>query len=590
MPLRAGSTYVIPKRGVVNTKRKTFSGKGQAPGGSRKVKAPAIATVPVVTTSPTGHVTTQNFPSPRAASQAKRQARSSQRRVRRVEAQQASALAFHRRTQQRASQPAPGRPGGPSAKTTVPKLTPVSAASSPVVPRPPSYKPPKFQGAKTAGTPTLGALQKAQSKGLLKTNKRGFVTTPAVRKVSKALKKAQSEDVRLTGPLTPGQKVFAKQVAKRTGLNPRVVAAQALAEESGAYATQREAEGNHDWLNIGYFDSGPGQLTHSGNWSNPRSAARSTARFLKGKEYGASEGIKAIIPESKGRGPGAQISAIASSGWATSPTYKQSIEGTYAQVGTTGKPVPKKLVRRAEQLGLRTSPAQKQQDYLKLFGKQVAMELHLVKKGDYEKGPGKLVVGSSDVHYGHEPEIAARLKLLSAKLGKPIYIISGHRTPQHSVEVGGFANDPHTEGKAADIGVGSALRDSAGTITEAQYESVGLHRPYYPASSAEINHVELLNGGTPATGGGSSSAAVTTGTSTALPSGAISSYAAATGQSPKVVRERLKRGKLGPQQILKKLKELGAGLGEGSEKPSEGSESKASVLAELERRYGSKAA
>jgi hypothetical protein len=159
----------------------------------------------------------------------------------------------------------------------------------------------------------------------------------------------------------------------------------------------------------------------------------------------------------------------------------------------------------AQRLGIPTqapTPQQQHVNYLKVFGQQVGRELHLVKSGQYDKGPGSIVVGGSDVNYGHEPEIAARLKLLSAKIGKPIYVISGHRTPQHSVEVGGFANDPHTEGKAADIGVGSALRDSAGTISEAEYESVGLHRPYYPASATEINHVELLNGGTPATGGG----------------------------------------------------------------------------------------
>src|SRR5215216_4241584 len=109
MPFRTKNTVTTPK-GTYNFRRKTYGGRGKAPSGSKKVRAPTIASVPVVTTSPSGHVSTQNFASPHAASQAKRQARSSQRRVRRVERQQASALGFHRRTQQRASEAIPRVP------------------------------------------------------------------------------------------------------------------------------------------------------------------------------------------------------------------------------------------------------------------------------------------------------------------------------------------------------------------------------------------------------------------------------------------------------------------------------------------------
>lgn len=586
MPLRTGNTYVIPKRGVVNTKRKTFSGKGPAPGGTRKVKAPTAATVPTVTTSSTGHVSTQNFSSPRAASQAKRQARSSQRRVRRVEAQQASALGFHRRTQQRASEATP-RIAESHAKLASLGARSASgmarAADNP--PRPPSYKPPKFQGAKTAGTPTLGSLQKAQSKGLLRTNRKGYVTTPAVRRVSKEVKKAQRA-VRHSQPsvrgLSPAERAVVPLVRKASRKYPDVPKSVLMAQirqESGfdpAAKSSADAQGLSQFIPSTAASYG---VKYGTGRREQQSQVTGQAHYLHDLGFA--------------KDPQGALSSY-SGGYAASDYNNPVLEGAadYKALDKPGNPRALKRLavtkRKALNLGLAVGkPANvKHADYLKLFGKQITRELHLVKKGDYEKGPGKLVVGSSDVHYGHEPEIAARLKLLSAKLGKPIYIISGHRTPAHSVEVGGFSNDPHTEGKAADIGVGSALRDSAGTITEAQYESVGLHRPYYPESSAEINHVELLNGGTPATGGGGSSGAVTTSGPTALPSSAISSYAAATGQSPKVVRERLKRGKLGPQQILKKLKELGAGLGEGSEKPSEGSESKASVLKALESKYG----
>lgn len=95
---------------------------------------------------------------------------------------------------------------------------------------------------------------------------------------------------------------------------------------------------------------------------------------------------------------------------------------------------------------------------------------------------------------GKEPEIRGDLKALSDRVKKTIYVISGYRSPSHSVAVGGFANDPHTRGEAADIGVGSATRDSASILTESILHSVNLDRPFYPQSSAEINHVQLLKG------------------------------------------------------------------------------------------------
>lgn len=92
---------------------------------------------------------------------------------------------------------------------------------------------------------------------------------------------------------------------------------------------------------------------------------------------------------------------------------------------------------------------------------------------------------------GDEPEITKRLNQLAMYLGVTIYGISGYRTPQHSVAVGGSANDPHTQGKAADIGVNSQLRSSAGQITDDELALVGLKRPYPGAT--EINHIELAD-------------------------------------------------------------------------------------------------
>jgi peptidoglycan hydrolase CwlO-like protein len=84
---------------------------------------------------------------------------------------------------------------------------------------------------------------------------------------------------------------------------------------------------------------------------------------------------------------------------------------------------------------------------------------------------------------GSEPELAARLNNLAKALHLHLIGISGYRTPQHSVEVGGFANDPHTQGEASDtLGVEG--------VPEATLEQFGLTRPF--GGAAEANHIQLL--------------------------------------------------------------------------------------------------
>src|SRR4051812_28397364 len=117
--------------------------------------------------------------------------------------------------------------------------------------------------------------------------------------------------------LTSGQRQFVSSLARRTGLDPRVLQAWALAEESGGAAQKREAQGNQNWLNIGYFDSGPGAITKDQAFGNPRSAAHATEQFLRGQKFGASSGIRHIL-STAGHDPQAQIKAIAGSGWASS--------------------------------------------------------------------------------------------------------------------------------------------------------------------------------------------------------------------------------------------------------------------------------
>ena len=137
------------------------------------------------------------------------------------------------------------------------------------------------------------------------------------------------------GTLTSAQQQFASQLAAQTGLDPSVVSAWLLAEESGGAAQSRQAQNNNDWLNIGYTDSGTYGSADS-VWSNPITAADATAGWLKGQNtipgYGtASAGVQAIL-NTAGQPASVQIAALQNSGWASSgypslPSLYQQVAG-----------------------------------------------------------------------------------------------------------------------------------------------------------------------------------------------------------------------------------------------------------------------
>lgn len=83
---------------------------------------------------------------------------------------------------------------------------------------------------------------------------------------------------------------------------------------------------------------------------------------------------------------------------------------------------------------------------------------------------------------GEEPTIAARLNTLGKALHLHLIGISGYRTPQHSVEVGGFADDPHTRGEASDT-------PGVEGVPESVLEKFGLTRPF--PGPAEADHIQL---------------------------------------------------------------------------------------------------
>jgi peptidoglycan hydrolase CwlO-like protein len=82
---------------------------------------------------------------------------------------------------------------------------------------------------------------------------------------------------------------------------------------------------------------------------------------------------------------------------------------------------------------------------------------------------------------GEEPIIAARLDQLGRALQLHLVGISGYRTPQHSVEVGGFADDPHTRGLASDT-------PGVEGVPESTLQEFCLTRPF--PGPAEADHIQ----------------------------------------------------------------------------------------------------
>lgn len=104
--------------------------------------------------------------------------------------------------------------------------------------------------------------------------------------------------------------------------------------------------------------------------------------------------------------------------------------------------------------------------------------VNLSTDGEY----GFFQAAGTNYSVGEEPQIAARLNTLGKALHLHLIGVSGYRTPQHSVEVGGFANDPHTRGEASDT-------PGVEGVPEATLNRFGLTRPF--GGAAEADHIQL---------------------------------------------------------------------------------------------------
>jgi peptidoglycan hydrolase CwlO-like protein len=106
--------------------------------------------------------------------------------------------------------------------------------------------------------------------------------------------------------------------------------------------------------------------------------------------------------------------------------------------------------------------------------------------GEFNSTPegayGFFPAAGTNYSVGSEPAIAERLNTMGKALHLHLIGISGYRSPQHSVEVGGFANDPHTRGEASDT-------PGVEGVGEATLNQFGLTRPF--PGAAEADHIQL---------------------------------------------------------------------------------------------------
>ena len=94
---------------------------------------------------------------------------------------------------------------------------------------------------------------------------------------------------------------------------------------------------------------------------------------------------------------------------------------------------------------------------------------------------GFFQAAGTDYSVNEEPIIAARLDALGRALHLHLIGVSGYRSPQHSVEVGGFADDPHTRGIASDT-------PGVEGVPEATLEQFCLTRPF--PGAREADHIQ----------------------------------------------------------------------------------------------------
>jgi hypothetical protein len=148
--------------------------------------------------------------------------------------------------------------------------------------------------------------------------------------------------------VSANQTVFAYELSKKTGLDPKVIIAW-MRNEQPAENANPASSGLYNFLNVGVTGSG-NYGTGDSIWNSPVTAADATAAWLKGSPtavpgYGASAAGIQAIERTAGGSPAAQIAAIQHSGWAGAgetalPSLYAQAVGGISVVGTPTNVIP----------------------------------------------------------------------------------------------------------------------------------------------------------------------------------------------------------------------------------------------------------
>jgi peptidoglycan hydrolase CwlO-like protein len=148
--------------------------------------------------------------------------------------------------------------------------------------------------------------------------------------------------------------------------------------------------------------------------------------------------------------------------------------------------------RKSSELGaLQSHKHSLEQELDKLAAKELAAQgvagAYTGPIGEFTSSPegsyGFFPAAGTNYSVGEEPTLAEHLNALGIALHMHLIGISGYRSPQHSIEVGGFADDPHTRGEASDT-------PGVEGVPQATLARFGLIRPF--PGAAEADHIQLI--------------------------------------------------------------------------------------------------
>jgi len=435
----------------------------------------------------------------------------------------------------------------------------------------PKSRPKLFYGVPTAGAPKLSELRQAKRAGKLDVSRRGFVTTPRVRRAAKRYRRAK--------------KAYAKAVPSLAGLS---------ADEKRVFKEARIAHRQYPDVPVSLLMA----LTRQESGFDPEAISSAGAQGLTqfipstaasyGVEYGA--GKRERQSQETGAARLLSASGFKEDPWGALEAYTGGyskseypvLEGQkdYLALDKPGNPkVAKRLARakaEAQAVGLRPQ--------------RVVVKTEGTEPKTLPKGSSRYFVKvDGSEHLRFVPVFAKQLIKLAKASGEPLHVNSGFRTYNEQVEsykdyqeggtlaaVPGTSN--HEFGLAADIDLTANQN--------ALLSKFGLGLPV----EGEPWHVELTDPSLRSKAGYDSPGSVNPTAYAGSTGGAPSSGTPTTTMSPAeaaiaAVQQPSKTGKAGQQgtsalQTLRNLESLGLGGGRDQAEPSP-----SPVLAALKRKY-----